>query len=133
MSYGTMMIKSIADVSVWLFVLLFLFFSVAEAFSQGKEISDLPHIKAQSAFSALGVYELRSEKDRTAPVRFRTLNHEGGTKVRVLEVVSRDDGGVWLWVLLTSPMWVDSGEWLSAYTQFLLYLPNTAIITDFVP
>ncbi|MCQ2592688.1 MAG: hypothetical protein MJ188_07870 [Treponema sp.] len=49
----------------------------------------------------------------------KTLDHEGGLKVRVLEIGDRDSienkNGVWLYVLTTASMWVESGDWIEKY------------------
>ena len=92
-------------------------------------------IKELSAFTILGEIDLRDEKDYSAKVKYRTLNHEGGMRVRVLEIlksdVQSDEEGKWLYVLLTSPMWVDSGEWVEKYQKFLIFLPDDMPIFDF--
>ena len=81
---------------------------------RGSTLQDHSKIKKLSAFTILGVLDLRTEKDYSAKVKYRTLNHEGGMKVRVLEILKSDvqnnEKGKWLYVLLTAPMWVDSGE-----------------------
>jgi len=92
-------------------------------------------IKELSAFTILGEIDLRDEKDYSAKVKYRTLNHEGGMKVRVLEVLKSDvqngETGKWLYVLLTAPMWVDSGEWVEKYQKFLIFLPDDTPLFDF--
>lgn len=64
-----------------------------------------------------------------------TLNHEGGMSVVVLEVLEKgsvgDEDGWWLYVRLTSPMWVSSGEWIEKYRNFLIFLPDSAAVFDF--
>lgn len=73
----------------------------------------------------MGEIDLRTEKDYSSAVKYRTLNHEGGMKVRCLEVLKNDildnEAGKWFYVLLTSPMWVDSGEWIEKYQKFLIF------------
>ncbi len=102
-----------------------------------KEDSSQDHskIKELSTFTILGEIDLRDEKDYSAKVKYRTLNHEGGMRVRVLEIlksdVQSDEEGKWLYVLLTSPMWVDSGEWIEKYEKFLIFLPDDMPIFDF--
>ena len=101
----------------------------------GNTLQDHSKIKELSAFTILGEIDLRDEKDYSAKVKYRTLNHEGGMKVRVLEIlksdVQSDEEGKWLYVLLTSPMWVDSGEWIEKYQKFLIFLPDDMPIFDF--
>lgn len=83
----------------------------------------------------MGEIDLRTEKDYTSEVKYRTLNHEGGMKVRVLEILKDDvqdnQAGKWLYVLLTSPMWVESGEWIKLYQRFLIFLPDDMTVFDF--
>ena len=102
---------------------------------RGNTLQDHSKIKKLSAFTILGVMDLRTEKDFSAEVKYRTLNHEGGMKVRVLEIlksdVQNDEEGKWLYVLLTAPMWVDSGEWIEKYEKFLIFLPDDTPIFDF--
>ena len=56
-------------------------------------------------------------------------------RVTVLEIlktdVQDDKPGKWLYVLLTSPMWVDSGEWVEKYQKFLIFLPDDTLLFDF--
>ncbi len=103
--------------------------------ARGNTLQDHSKIKELSAFTILGVMNLRTEKDFSSEVKYRTLNHEGGMKVRVLEIlksdVQNDEEGKWLYVLLTSPMWVDSGEWIEKYQKFLIFLPDDTPIFDF--
>lgn len=83
----------------------------------------------------MGVIDLRTEKDYLSEVKYRTLNHEGGMKVTVLETLKNDvqnnESGKWLYVLLTSPMWVDNGEWIEEYQKFLIFLPDDMPVFDF--
>ena len=83
----------------------------------------------------MGEIDLRTEKDYTSEVKYRTLNHEGGMKVRVLEILKDDvqdnQAGKWLYVLLPSPMWVESGEWIKPYQRFLIFLPDDMTVFDF--
>ena len=83
----------------------------------------------------MGEIDLRTEKDYSSAVKFRTLNHEGGMNVTVLEILKNDvqnnESGKWLYVLLTSPMWVDSGEWIEKYQKFLIFLSDEMPVFDF--
>lgn len=103
--------------------------------ARGNTLQDHSKIKELSAFTILGEIDLRVEKDYSAKVKYRTLNHEGGMRVSVLEILKRDvqsdEEGKWLYVLLTSPMWVDSGEWIEKYQKFLIFLPDDTPIFDF--
>jgi len=116
------------------FLLLICFLSLA-LYAHGNKLTEHAKIKALSSFTILGEIDLRDEKDYSAKVKYRTLNHEGGMRVRVLEIlksdVQSDEEGKWLYVLLTSPMWVDSGEWIEKYEKFLIFLPDDMPIFDF--
>ena len=78
---------------------------------------------------------MRTEKDYFSAVKYRTLNHEGGMKVKVLEILKEDEqngqAGRWFYVLLTAPMWVDSGEWIEKYQKFLIFLPDDMPVFNF--
>ncbi|MBO4639426.1 MAG: hypothetical protein J5710_06695 [Treponema sp.] len=83
----------------------------------------------------MGEIDLRTEKNISSPVKYRTLNHEGGMKVTVLEIIKKDvqndKSGIWLYVLLTAPMWVESGDWIEKYQKFLIFLPDEMPVYDF--
>lgn len=78
---------------------------------------------------------MRTEKDYSSAVKYRTLNHEGGMKVKVLEILKEDEqngqAGRWFYVLLTASMWVDSGEWIEKYQKFLIFLPDDMPVFNF--
>lgn len=101
----------------------------------GYTLTDHAKIKYLSVFTIMGEMDLRTEKDYSSAVTYRTLNHEGGMRVTVLEIlktdVEDDKPGKWLYVLLTSPMWVDSGEWVEKYQKFLIFLPDDTPLFDF--
>lgn len=111
-----------------------LFFSIA-LYAHGNILTDHAEIKELSTFRIMGVIDLRTEKDISAAVKYRTLNHEGGMKVRVLEILENDvqngSSGKWLYVLLTAPMWVDNEEWIERYRKFLIFLPDDMAVFDF--
>lgn len=96
--------------------------------SGGVTLTDHSQIQELSTFRLMGVYELRNQCSKSASVKYRTVNHEGGMKVRVLEVLESDwvngKEGRWLWVLSTAGMWVESGEWLPKHSKFLIFLPD---------
>ena len=104
-------------------------------YAHGFTLTDHSKIKELSSFKIMGVIDLRTEKKYSAEVKYRTLNHEGGMKVKVLEVLKNDvqdsECGKWFYVLLTSPMWVDSGEWIEKYEKFLIFLPDDLPLFDF--
>ena len=118
-------------------VLLITYLTFLSIFSYANGITLTEHskIKELSSFTIRGEIDLRIEKNFSAQVKFRTLNHEGGMKVTVLEVLKTDvqnkKSGRWFYVLTTSPMWVQSGEWIKAYQKFLIFLPDDMPVFDF--
>ena len=118
----------------FLLIIFCIFFPLA-LFAHGKTLADHSQIKVLFSFRIMGEIDLRTEKSFSSEVKYRTLNHEGGMKVTVLEILKTDvqDGskGKWLYVLLTSPMWVDSGEWIEKYQKFLIFLPDDIAVFDF--
>ena len=98
-------------------------------------LTDHSRIKELSSFTIMGQIDLRTEKNYSSEIKYRTLNHEGGMKVTVLEILKSDvqnnKSGKWLYVLLTSPMWVDNGEWIKRYQKFLIFLPDSMPVFDF--
>ena len=118
-----------------LLLLTFFAFLTLSLYAHGITLTDHSKIKEQSSFTIMGEIDLRTQKDFSSQVKYRTLNHEGGMKVRVLEVLKTDvqdkKTGRWFYVLLTSPMWVESGEWIKAYQKFLIFLPDDMPVFDF--
>ncbi len=98
-------------------------------------LTDHSKIRALSDFRLTGVVELRTEKNPAAAPATRTLNHEGFIDLRVIEVVARDtykgESGLWLWVMTTTPMWVESGEYVKAYQKYLIFLADSESVFDF--
>lgn len=119
------------------FLLLFfyLLFSLSLYAYGGCILTDHSQIKELSSFRILGEIDLRIEKDVSVPAKYRTLNHEGGMKIRVLEILENDvqngTQGKWLYVLLTAPMWVDNGDWIEKYRKFMIFLPDDMPVFDF--
>ena len=118
------------------FLLIFFnLISVLSLYAHGYTLSDHSKIKELSSFTIIGEIDLRTEKDFTSPVKYRTLNHEGGMKVTVLEILEKDTqnkkSGRWFYVLTTSPMWVQSGEWIKAYQKFLIFIPDDMPVFEF--
>ena len=118
-----------------LFMLLFFSIFSFALYAHGYILTDHSRIKEQSYFRIMGEIDLRTEKDTSSPVIYRTLNHEGGMKVMVLEILQDDvrdkKSGKWMYVLLTAPMWVDNGEWIEKYRKFLIFLPDDMPVFDF--
>ncbi len=113
--------------TIFLLLMTFLF----PIFAKEPELTNHSRIKEMSSFTIMGEIELRAEKKISAPVKYRTLNHEGGMKVSVLEILRKEKDGMWLYVLLTSPMWVDNGDWIEKYQKFVIFLPNDMTVFDF--
>lgn len=93
------------------------------------------NIKEMSDFRIMGELELREKQGFSEPVVYKTINHQGGMKVRVLEIGKRgirnDKEGIWLHVITTLPMWVESGEWIKNYTHFWIFLEDEWDIFDY--
>lgn len=110
-----------------LLLIILSFFSLF-LYAYESTLTDHSKIKELSSFMIMGEIDLRIEKDYSSQVKYKTLNHEGGMKVRVLEILKDDvqdnHSGKWFYVLLTSPMWVASGEWIKPYQRFLIFLPD---------
>lgn len=104
-------------------------------YAHGVTLYDHAQIKELSSFCIMGVIELRTEKDVSAAPAYRTLNHEGGMKVAVLEIMKADvyesRHGLWLYVILTSPLWADNGEWIEKSRKFLIFLPDDMPVYNF--
>lgn len=111
------------------------FFFTTALFAYEPVLADHTKIRALSDFRLTGVLELRAEKNPAAAPATRTLNHEGFIDLRVLEVVSRDtykgESGLWLWVMTTTPMWVESGDYVKAYQKYLIFLADSTSVFDF--
>ena len=119
--------KLIARILLLLFPLLL--------YAHGITLQDHAQITELSSFTVAGVLDLRTGKDTTASPTYRTLNHEGGVKVTVLEIlkdaVHENQHGLWLSVLLTAPLWADNGDWIEKYQKFLIFLPDEMPVFDF--
>ena len=119
---------------IFCIALFSLIFSLS-LYAHGYTLTDHSQIKEMSYFRIMGEIDLRTEKNYSAPVKYRTLNHEGGMKVTVLEILKRDTqnkkSGRWLYVLLSAPMWVESGDWIEKYQKFLIFLPDDMTVFDF--
>lgn len=107
-----------------LFILIFSSFVIAET-----------HIKKDSSFTVMGICELRESCGFDKPLLYRTLAHESGMKVKVLEVgkteTLNEKTGTWLYVITTSPMWVDTGEWIERYKKYWIFYTSSMLVFDF--
>ena len=92
----------------------------------------LSKISELEDYTIMGIVDLREEKGFSSEVKYETLNHEGGMKVRVLEIAEKETfencEGVWVKVLLTSPMWVSNKEWIEKYNKFWIFLTENMLI-----
>lgn len=108
---------------------LYLFMSF---FCFAQEKFNLSKISELEDYTIMGIVDLREEKGFSSEVKFETLNHEGGMKVRVLEIAEKETfencEGVWVKVLLTSPMWVSNKEWIEKYNKFWIFLTENTLI-----
>lgn len=74
-------------------VLLYIFFNLIFIFvtyAHGITLLDHSKVNELSSFRIQDEIDLRIEKDYSAEVKYRTLNHEGGMKVTVLEILKSD-------------------------------------------
>ena len=92
-------------------------------------------IKILSSFRLQGEYELRTREGFNNSVEYKTLNHEGGVKVRVVDIGKKEfhDGksGKWYYVTLTAPIWVDSGEWIEKCRKFWIFITESDQLFEF--
>lgn len=93
------------------------------------------NIKELSDFRIMGEIELREKKGFSEEVLYKTINHEGGLKLRVMEVSDRDSienkDGVWLHILTRAALWVESGDWIAKHSYFWIFLEDDRIIYDY--
>lgn len=111
----------------WVRPLIFLFLGM---FVCGECFARSPQITVLSSFTVNGQFDLKPEPDFACETSFRTLNHEGGLKVRVLEL-KEEQGGSWLYVLVRHGFWAESGQWIVPYSKFWLFLEDETEIFDF--
>lgn len=108
--------------------LLLLFFSCGLVFSS-------PKIEPLSSFRIWENIEIRQNPDFSSEPKYRTLNHEGGLNVKTLKIGKNDSfnnqKGKWIYVLLESSIWVESGDWLEKYSKFWIFLPDDAKLFDY--
>jgi hypothetical protein len=92
-------------------------------------------IKILSSFRLQGEYELRAREGFNNSAEYRTLNHEGGVKVRVIDIGEKEfhngKNGKWYYVTLTAPIWVDSSEWIEKYSKFWIFLTESDQLFEF--
>lgn len=111
----------------WVRPLIFLFLGM---FFCGECFARSPKISVLSSFTVNGPLDLKPKPDFACETSFRTLNHEGGLKVRVLEL-KEGQGGSWLYVLVRHGFWAESGQWIVPYSKFWLFLEDETEIFDF--
>lgn len=94
-----------------------------------------PQIQKLSCFRIQDDTEIRQTPSFNSEPKYQSLNHESGLVVRVLEIGKSDifenQKGKWLYVLLTSPTWVKSGEFLERYEKYWIFLKDETEIFDF--
>ena len=108
-------------------VIILVCLSSALLFSESK-------IKESSSFRLQGEIELWAKPDFNSECNYRTFNYEYGVEVRVIKI-GKDDmhgsqKGKWLYVLLTAPQYVDTGEVIKKYTKFWIFLPDDTEVFD---
>lgn len=111
----------------WVRPLIFVFLGM---FVCGRCFARSPQITVLSSFTVNGQFDLKPEPDFACENSFRTLNHEGGLKVRVLEL-KEGQGGSWLYVLVRHGFWAENGQWIVPYSKFWLFLEDETEIFDF--
>lgn len=93
------------------------------------------NIKELSDFRIMGEIKLREKPGFSEKILYKTINHEGGMKLRVMEVSNRDSienkDGIWLRILTRAPMWVESGDWIEKHSYFWIFLEDERIIYDY--
>ncbi|MDD5790753.1 MAG: hypothetical protein PUE30_09575 [Spirochaetia bacterium] len=112
---------------IWVRPLIFVFLGM---FVCGRCFARSPQISVLSSFTVNGQFDLKPEPDFACETSFRTLNHEGGLKVRVLEL-KEGQGGSWLYVLVRHGFWAESGQWIVPYSKFWVFLDDETEIFDF--
>lgn len=90
-----------------------------------------PEIRRLSHFTLWRVTEIFDGEGFDTPAAYRTLNHEGGLCLTVLERGRKERGGRWLFVTNTAPFWVEGGDFIERYRRFWIFLPDDAEIFDF--
>lgn len=117
---------------LWIKKIIFVLFLFNSLFLFGIDYSKITPL---SDFRIMGTIELRKEIGFSSDVLYKTLNHEGGMKIRVLEVgnddVYKNNKGKWFYVLLTSPMWVDNGDWIEKYQKYWIFIDDNVKIYNF--
>ena len=74
------------------------------------------------------------------PVKYKTLNHESGLKVRVLETGNKEkfinednmkSEGIWLKVLNTASFWSEEWEFIQRGNEFWVFVSDDTMISDY--
>ncbi len=95
-------------------------------------LSAHPVLREYSDFTLLGCYNLYSNPDKSEKnFCFRTLNHEGGLKVRLLETGAKEQDGQWLYVLLNNGQWDENEYWIKPNTRFWIFLADDESVYDY--
>lgn len=89
-----------------------------------------------SSFRLWGEHVLYEKEDFSdESVWHETFNHEGGLNLCVIKNGMRDENakGRWQYVMLTRPVYVESGELLKPYTKFWIFIRDDEEIFDYEP
>lgn len=97
-------------------------------------------IKRLSTFTVWGMVELREEQGFEESVKYKTLNHENGLKVRALEIGSKEIfinefneqlEGIWIKVINTAPVWSECWNFIQRGNEFWIFISDETLISDY--
>ena len=104
------------------------FFSLFNIFSR-------PQINEQNSFCLMGNVLFYEKPDFSVPYKYRSLNHEGGVKLTVLEKGRREmfsnENGMWLKVITDKNFYADDETLIPRYSTFWIFLSDTKEIFEF--
>lgn len=97
-------------------------------------------IKRLSTFTIWGMVELREAPGFEEPVKYRTLNHENGLKVRAVEIGKKDTEilekdikaeGLWYRIITTAPVWSEEWDFIQRGNEFWVFVSEDTMISDY--
>ncbi len=97
-------------------------------------------IKRLSTLTIWGMVELREEQGFEEPVKYKTLNHENGLKVRVVETGKKENyinddnmqsSGTWYRVINTAPVWSEEWDLIQRGNEFWIFISDDTQISDY--
>ena len=97
-------------------------------------------IKLLSTFTIWGMVELREEPGFEEQVKYKTLNHENGLKVRAIEAGKKEkivneenkmSEGIWYKVINTAPVWSEEWDFIERGNEFWVFIAEETIIRDY--